>query len=227
MKLVATDPTFIIEVAYMECAEQLVQGKIEHHILSKLPEPTAWVSLSQCIVEMRGLKKLPIIMRASMAGVGLLDGILELLINMEKGVAPDPTFKSTGQFLNLVWQKLENFARYSQPVGAGSATDVARPDSFGRDAINDVFAELRARMAADPDKVGFGDLNELQRFKWLLSNEQMEALHGWTNAILDSMAKDGRAKLPLAPASSASKKKKGKEQQQPEDDKGRVMSFFG
>ena len=58
--------------------------------------------------------------------------------------------------------------------------------------------------------------------------EQLAELHTWTTTILDGMAKEGKAKLPAAPAASSAKRKKKQQQQQPfEDDKSRIMSFFG
>ena len=214
----------------MEAAEKLIQAKIEEHLLAKLPSHERCLPLSQAILEMRQLKQLPILQRASVASVGLVDGVIEVLVGMERGISPDPMYKGTGEFLNTVWARLENFARFCKVPSAGSAADAPPKEYIGMAAIGEMFLDLEHRMAADASRVGFSDLNELQRFKWLLTSEQSQALHAWTNQILEGMAKEGKSHLPAAASTSSKKKRQQqKQQQQPafDDDKTRVMSFFG
>ena len=228
-KLISTDRSFVIECAFMEAAEKLIEKKIEDHILQCLPDEAAWIAISQAIYQLRSLKQLPILQRASMASLGLVDGIIEILVGMDKGISPDASLRGTGAFLNTVWSRFEYFAKFQKEQVAAGSDDLGAMTTTGRAAIEEMFKALQGRMQSEPEKVGFSDLNELQRFKWLLSSEQSQALHGWTNVILDGMAKEGRTKLPAAASSSGSKSKKKKLQQQPasEDDRSRVMSYFG
>ena len=229
-KLLGADSTFAIEVAYIEQAQTWVEQRIEQLILSKLPSESRWMAISDSIYELRSLKSMPILEKAGQSSHGLLEGIVEMLSNMDKGIAPDPNLKGSGVFLHEVWLRLECFARFSKPAAAGSSGDDHA--LYGRAALAATFDDIRHKMDADPATVSFGDLNELQRFKWLLNEEETKTLSSWTDLILDGMAKAGKTRLPAAdPASSthASKRKRSKKQQQQpfEDDKSRIMSFFG
>ena len=115
---------------------------------------------------------------------------MDLLVKMESGIAPDPSYRGQGEFMHAVFRRLENFARYGGDAPPGSASgSVVAPASIGRQAISDMYKELHRRMEEDASKVGFSDLNELMRFKWLLSGEQVARLQSWTDTILDGMAR--------------------------------------
>ena len=103
------DRTFIIELAYLEKADEALDAAIKAKVQALLPSATVHKSFVRVDMEMRELMKSDMCKRCSRSTAGQVEAVLEVLTNMQRGISPD-LLRATSGFYKEVLPGVQGFA---------------------------------------------------------------------------------------------------------------------
>jgi hypothetical protein len=228
--IMAVDRSFELELVMLSKAEPLLEVHVKNKILTILPSETLQRSIKQAKLEMEDLSKSDCCMKAGAAVTSLVDGYIELLANMEKGICPNSDTAASSPFYAKVLQACEWFCEYEFKGENGERS--GQKPVYGMKAIQLHIKELTKKFAdpASAGKVSLGDLEVLQTFKWKLSEKERKDLTTWVKSVLQQGGGGaGHLSFMGQAASSSSVYKKGGTKSQtsagPQAQAG-VMKYF-
>lgn len=162
-----------------------MKDRDREEILLSLPTPALQMTCQQSIQMVRELKASPLARMANPAMQGVVEGILSLLTDLNKGISPsNKTAAAFLDFYKLVLKRTENFFRLSLP-----AIEDADPSSRQLVALHGRSAFLR--QYSEPGKMvkrGRGirvqDLQALKTYSWVLAKDQKGELQNWLSKAI-------------------------------------------
>ena len=214
--IMAVDRSFELELLMLSRAEPLLEVHVKGKILAILPTATQQRSIKQSKLEMEDLSRSDCCTKAGASVMSLVEGYIELLANMEKGICPNSDPAASSPFYAKALQACEWFCEFKLKGETGERS--GQKSVYGMKAIQLHIKEL-AKKFADPasaGKVTLGDLEVLQTFKWKLSEKERKDLATWVKSVL-SQGGGGAGHLSFMgqAASSSSVQKKGSTRSQP------------
>ena len=195
------DRTFIIELAYLEKADEALDAAIKAKVQALLPSATVHKSFVQVDMEMRELMKSDMCKRCSRSTAGQVEAVLEVLTNMQRGISPDP-LRATSGFYKEVLPRCAWFCCFEATAGK---------KTYGVEALRSHFASVKAAITDQPNAT-LGQLEVFQTYKWLLDEEQKVDLAAWVAAAVRAGARPAQRDTTRAAAPAAKAKAKAKGQ---------------
>ena len=231
--IMTVDRTFAVELKYLDLAPQALEDAIKKNLMKILPSASQVVSFTQALLRLEALKASTMCRRASRASMGQVEAFLEIVSNMQRGVAPDPEQAGESKFYNQILSQLAWFCQYT-PAGAHGNEDIAKvirgPEALARHYA-DTVKWLSTGSGAT--QVVLGDLEVFQVYKWLLTDEEQKQLAAWVSNALKNMKKEGQGAAAASAAAAARASSSSKQSLANSgggggsDDKASVMKLFG
>jgi hypothetical protein len=184
INILAIDRSFELELVLLSKAEPLLEVYVKTKVLEILPGEGAQKTIKQSRLEMEELAKSDCCQKAGTAVVCLVEGYIELLAGLEKGICPNSDPASSSQFYAKVLQACEWFCKYEYKDEKGKPTEQA--PAYGVQALDLHRKDLASRFAdaALAASVTLADLEVLQTFKWKLSEQHKQDLASWVKLVL-------------------------------------------
>ena len=169
--IMTVDRTFAVELKYLDLAPEALEGAIKKKLIKILPSASQSVSFNQASLQLEELKASTMCRRASRASMGQVEAYLEIVGNMQRGVAPDPDPAKDNQFYKKILSQLAWFCEYTPRAADDKAeTKVIR----GPEALKRQHADMLSKMGAGSGaaEVTLGDLEVFQTYRWLLTEAE-------------------------------------------------------
>ena len=112
-------------------------------------------------------------------------------------VSPEGELASKSTFYKNFMHNLQFFLK----IKAKGKT----PALKGKAALNHLFSELEAKYASDPTPEGvtLADIEVFQRYRWMLTDPELDMVHTWTTKVCASDAVTGGGSASASSASAA------------------------
>ena len=219
------DRSFRLELAILSSADETLTEAVCEKVLLLLLTNTRHVTLQQAATGLTSLRASRMVSAASFKAQGLVDSVSDVVANMLNAVSPNPQIAAQGGFFEKVLHQLQFFLCY-EPT-RGDDGDEQQP-LYGIDALNCQWTDVSRRMATPKPSINLAQLEVFQRFKWLLTSDQVKELSVWVKTVLGTtnVASSGAASSSSS-SQKAPKKTTSKVELKQHESKSSVLQFFG
>ena len=182
--ILAVDRSFELELVLLKEAEPLLETYIKDQVLQIMPSETSTKSIKQARLELETLSQSDCCKKAGTAVMSLVEGYIELLAGLGKGICPNSDPAESSPYYAKVLMACEWFIKFEHKDDKGKPT--SQKPTYGMKALELHMKDLEVKFA-NPQlaaKLTLADLEVLQTFKWKLSEENKQNLATWVSQVL-------------------------------------------
>ena len=190
--LLSVDPSFRLEIEIVNNFEPIMDAHIEASIFKLLPSQTKFVTLEEAELGLSALRDDRTFRLSSMTTQAKVTTLRDIITNMIGSISPVLSIGANGGFYGKVLGSLAFFCNSSEDSADGTATQFR-----GNSAVQNISGKMADEFENLPGEMTRGKIEQLQRYRWLLSDEQQKAMASWVSTVLKN-------KVPAAVAKSSS-----------------------
>ena len=209
--ILVLDPTFRLELCFLDQAEKLIGISIQQAVLGCLPDPSGKElgsqTLAQAAIALCDVLKSEMVKRSCSSAIGQVESVQLVVDNMQRGVSPEVT-TGMSQFFTSVLERCALFFEFAK----GTDKEMIR----GKPGILACTKALEAKFAKG-EVVAVAEIEVMRPFWWLLSPKQVDAIQAMLERAIKAATDQGRssgassstANAASSKVGSATKRKKG------------------
>jgi hypothetical protein len=171
------DPTFILELAFLQTKVlELVDKHVSNQNYACLPISNLGKSFPQATGALESLLEAEVVKAASVPIQHKVESVIELISNLERGVAPKAGFGVGDTFFETVVARFDYFLEHTVEEKGSAGVATKQKVLRGLAALRALFQETEVRATTKPEAITLMDLEPMQRMKGKLNKDECAKL---------------------------------------------------
>jgi hypothetical protein len=166
----------------------LVDKHVSDQIYACLPSSNVGKSFPQAKGALEVLLQAEVVKAASVPIQHKVESVIELLSNLERGVAPKPGFGLGDTFFETVLARFDYFLEHTVSENGSASAATKQKVLRGPAALRALFQDTEARAKTKPEAITLQELEPIQRMKAKLNKEDCDKLSQWVNVAIKNFS---------------------------------------